>query len=1107
MPGQVKYSGSLTTRISRNYAWFVVRWRKLIIFLVALSTLIAATQIDKIDIRNDPDTLLPRYNHHVLTNAYVEENFGMGNLMVIGLEVNNGDIYQPWFINKVISIHKQLEKLPSARPYNYISIAAKKVRYIKGTEYGLDIKHLLPRAGIDESDEQLTQKIIEDLRVGLEENPVIRDMLLSKDRRSTFIITDFDESVKEHYLAFIQQVKAIIEKESADPRINIYAAGEPYFLAYMLLELKNHWYLFVISVILVALILMLESWSLRITFLPLIGVGASVVLTLGLMGFTQYKLTTMMILTPVLVFAIGIGHSIQVIRQYIEELSQGLEKTTAATNAIAQTIIPATMAIITDVIGFLILSTADISFYRAYALFGLFGMLTLLVTCTTLVPLMATFFSIPADANQSGIHQWEHRLGNWLTRIITGPMKWIPIGGLVILIATSIAFIPRIELGINYAEAAFKKDTPVIHDLYALNDRMPGAISFNIPFIGKEPGTMQDVELLRGIHQMEQVLRDDPAIGFTTSLAQYIQLLNWKMHGEAPEMWVIPYDQELVEQYLFTYSMGGDPEDLSIVTDYDYTSGQLLGFINTMDPKELKRVTDKITDFIQLYQFDKRFADVDVGISNIDTGLSGIGGFAGTSEATREVSQREWLRIPLTTAILVGVIIAILFRSLAMSGLLMIMVAITLLSQYGLAGYLSSMQNWAGNLHFGNLVTLSIGMGLGVDYSIYLASRIKLEYSKSEDFIHALRETFSTTGASALLSVAVLLFSLIPLLMTPLANTWGLAVYIGTAIIVSVITAMTLLPILIRATVNLPVTLIESSDLLNLQVSERTLQLRKEKEELNNALELLKQTQEQLVESEKMASLGGLVAGVAHEINTPLSNAVVASTHLREEVDIIQKAIINGDITRSQLDDFLSSTDKACSLLYNNLSRAANLIQSFKQVAVDQTSQQKRLFDAKTYTEEVLLSIQPKFKKTDIQIQLDCEKDLKIEADPGSYAQVLSNLLMNSLLHAYDNDDEGIIHIAINRLPIQQTEKKEQELCHLRIDYSDDGKGMDAKTLKRIFEPFYTTRRNTGGSGLGMHIVYNLVTQTLNGKISAQSKPGMGSQFLIDIPGCCKISK
>ncbi len=1109
MVAQEKHQPSLTSRIARNYAGFVVRWRKLIIFLVVLATIGAATQIDKIDIRNDPDTLLPRDSHHVLTNAYVEEHFGMGNLMVLGIEVNEGDIYQPWFVNKVISIHKQLEKLPSARLHNYISIAAKKVRYIKGNEYGLDIKHLLPHDGIDESDAKAAQASIDHLRVGLEENPIIRNMLLSRDKRSTFIITDFDESVKEHYLAFIEQVKAIIDKEGADPRINIYTAGEPYFLAYMLLELKNHWYLFAISIFLVALILLLESGDLRITLLPLMGVAASVILTLGLMGFTHYKLTTMMILTPVLVFAIGIGHSIQVIRRYIEELGQGLARTTAATNAIAQTIIPAVMAITTDVTGFLILSTADISFYHAYALFGLFGMFTLLLTCTTLVPLLATLVNIPPDANQTGARRWEHRLGDWLTDVITGPLKWVPVIGVLVIILASIALIPKIELGINYAEAAFKKDTRIINDLYALNERMPGVISFNIPLIAKnkEAGTMQGVPLLRGINQLEKALQQDPAIGFTTSLAQYIQLLNWKIHNDAEEMWAIPNDQKLVDQYLFTYSMESAPEDLSGVTDSDYTNGQLLGFINTMNPKELKRVTDKIIGFTQLFQSSDEFKGIQIGIPDINTGLSGIGGFAGTSEATREVSEREWLRIPLTTAAIIGIIITILFRSLIMAGLLMIMVGITLLSQYGLAGYLSSIENWAGNLHFGNLVTLSIGMGLGVDYSIYLASRIKLEYTKSEDLISAFRETFSTTGSSALLSVLLLLFSLIPLLMTPLANTWGLAVYTSTAIVVSILTAMTLLPTLIRATVNLSVTLMESSNLLNLQVTERTLQLRKEKEALNDALQLLEQTQEQLVESKKMASLGGLVAGVAHEINTPLSNAVIASTHLKEEAAIINQSVEKGEITRSQLIEFLSSTNTACSLLYNNLMRAANLIQSFKKVAVDQSTQNKHLFNAKSYTEEVLLSIRPKFKATNIHIDLKCEKELRIEADPGSYAQILSNLLMNSLSHGYDAGGKGIINITIRRLPKEHPEQKSHDLTDLQILYSDDGKGMTEETVKQMFEPFFTTQRNTGGTGLGMHIIYNLVTQTLGGKITVKSKQGEGVQFLLDIPNCCRITR
>ena len=1090
----MQQTGRSGGKLASAYARFVLKYRYVIMLAVTLLTILAASQIGKIDIRNDPDTLLPADNYHVKTNAYVEEHFGMGNLMVVGVENLNGDIYQPWFVNKIVSIHKKLESLPSARPYNYISIAAKKVRYINGTGDGLDIRRLIPRNGISTSDPEQANELIQQLRVGLENNPVIREMLLSKDRRSTFLITDFDETIKGNYLEFVHKVNEIIAQES-DERIRIYVAGEPYFLASMILELKNHWHLFVLSILLVAVILYIESNCFRCALLPMIGVAISVIWTLGLMGLTQYKLTTMMILTPVLVFAVGIGHSIQVLKRFNEELLTHRNHMIAAEKAISRTMVPAIMAVLTDVLGFLVLFMEDISFYRAYSLFGQFGMISLLLTCTTLVPILATLIRLPVPNTRNNVRRWEEKFGYWLTGIITGPAKWVPVMIILVIVSISSYYVPKIERGINYAEAAFKKDTRIIEDLHALNDRMPGIISFNIPIIGPDVDAMQNVNLLRGINQLEEALREDPAIGFTTSLSQYVHLLNYKMYNDAPEMWVIPYDQELVNQYLFTYSLGGDPGDLSIVTDYDYTNGQLLGFINTMDPAELHRVTTKITNYISLYRDHRYFRNAELSLSDETTGLPGIGGFAGTSAATRDVSEEEWLKLPLITAALVAIAIAILFRSVAMASLIMLMVTITLLAQYGLAGYFSSIKNWGGNLHFGNLVALSIGMGLGVDYSIYLAERIKAEYKKSQDTLKAFQHAFTTTGSSALLSVAVVLFCLTPLMFMPLANTWGLSVYIAVAIVVSVFTAMTLLPILIRATINLPITLTESSNLLNLQVSERTLQLRKEKEDLDKALKLLKETQNQLVEAEKMASLGSLVAGVAHEINTPLGNAVVASTHLTEEVKSIKQARHSDALSRAALDEFLETTDKASTLMYKNLARASNLVQSFKQVATDQSTEEPRLFNLKDYTNEVLNSIQPKFRRTNIEILVDCDEALNINADPGVYAQVLSNLLLNSLIHGFKEKQAGMITISIQP-SLQDPERNNL----VDILYADNGAGMDETTAFKAFDPFFTTRRGTGGSGLGLHIVYNLVTQSLKGRITLDTAPGKGVRFMITIP-------
>ena len=1103
-------------RFASAYARWVIRLRYPLIAVILVSTVLAALAIPSIDIRNDPDTLLPTHNRHVLTNAYVEKTFGMSNFVVVALQVRGGDIYQAWFINKLRDLHRRLETLPDARPDSFISLAAKKARSIQGGADGLDIRRLVPRTGIDARHPERAAEQLEALRQGLVSNVAIRDMLVSADHKAAFVVADFDDQVKSHYLDWVEQLDRIIDQER-DPRLSIYVAGEPYFFAQMLLELRRHWYLFGIAIALVGLALLLESRLLRATLLPLLGVSISIVWTLGLMGMSGYKLTTMMILTPVLIFAVGIGHSIQVMRRYLERLHQCGCHRQAVEEAIARTIVPASVAILTDVTGFLALSTVDISFYRAYTLFGQFGMFSLLLTCTTLVPLLLSLLPPPRPRHRPNpVQTWEAHMGEFIAAFLSGPKKWLPLGLTAVVLLVSASYIPKIEFGINFAEAAFKPDTRPITDLHHLNTITPGVISFNIPFIGAQPGALRDPALLQGIARMEETLRADPAIGFTLSLAQYLRLLNRHLHGDDPAYWTIPDDPTLLEQLIFVYEFGADPEDFNTVVDYDYQAGQLIGYIHTMDPVEVHRVTRKILDYIAIHRDDPAFAQVQIGVPAMAGGPPGLGGFAGTTEATREVSRGQWLLNPLWAILMVAVITALLFRSVAMALLMVMMVTITLTVQYGLAGYFSSVGNWGGNLHFGNLVTLSIAIGLGVDYSIYLAWRFRSEYGHAVELDKALQKTLVSTGSAVVLSVLVLLCSLVPLLFTPLANTWGLAVYIGTAVLVSVFTAMLVLPILIRSAVNLPVSLYQKSNLLNLQVSERTVQLRREKQQLSEALELLRQTQSQLVESEKMASLGGLVAGVAHEINTPVGNALTTASHLQTQTRQLADSYHQKTMKRSALEGYIGCCEEACRIITGNLERAAVLVQSFKQVAVDQASEEQRCILVRRYLDEVLLSLGPELKKSTVTVALECDPALQIQTYPGALSQVISNLVLNALLHAYEPGQAGTITIAVHRHGNPSNSRyafhpsgtaasgpgnvTDDEAVVLR--FHDDGKGIPAEHMGKLYEPFFTTRRNTGGSGLGLNIVYNIVTQTLGGEIHCRSESGRGTEFSIRFPGC-----
>jgi len=280
----------------------------------------------------------------------------------------------------------------------------------------------------------------------------------------------------------------------------------------------------------------------------------------------------------------------------------------------------------------------------------------------------------------------------------------------------------------------------------------------------------------------------------------------------------------------------------------------------------------------------------------------------------------------------------------------------------------------------------------------------------------------------------------------------------------------------------------ELNEELEQRVEKRTEELQQTNVQLSLSLEQLGQTQDQLVQAEKMASLGALVAGVAHEANTPIGLGVTTASYLENKVSEIQRIYESGEMTRNDFEKFQRSAIQSSQIISSNLKRAADLIQSFKQVAVDQSAEERRCFDVCGYTHEVLRSFKPKFINTSYDLQVSCKDGLTFNSYPGGFAQILTNLIMNSFNHGFEGIHEGKIEINI---------EKQQD--YIRIQYKDNGKGMDEKTKKKIFDPFYTTSRGSGGSGLGMHIVYNLITQTFFGDIDCESSPGGGVVFEIKL--------
>ena len=273
------------------------------------------------------------------------------------------------------------------------------------------------------------------------------------------------------------------------------------------------------------------------------------------------------------------------------------------------------------------------------------------------------------------------------------------------------------------------------------------------------------------------------------------------------------------------------------------------------------------------------------------------------------------------------------------------------------------------------------------------------------------------------------------------------------------------------------------------RLSARTDALKESNQELLSTLEKLHEFQDQLVETEKMASLGDMVAGIAHEVNTPIGLGVTASSLLADKLSEIKMAFDNQTLKSSQLKKFLIDSDENVAIIFRNLERAAKLISSFKKVAVDQSSAESRTFNVSGLVDEVLLTISAKIESANVNVKVNCPEELYITSKPGPINQILINLILNSIFHAFDGLDNGTITINIMNLSDQ-----------LHINYRDDGNGIDESIKAKIFDPFTTTKRGSGGSGLGMHLVYNLVTQALDGHITLEEEEERGVSFDITFP-------
>lgn len=270
---------------------------------------------------------------------------------------------------------------------------------------------------------------------------------------------------------------------------------------------------------------------------------------------------------------------------------------------------------------------------------------------------------------------------------------------------------------------------------------------------------------------------------------------------------------------------------------------------------------------------------------------------------------------------------------------------------------------------------------------------------------------------------------------------------------------------------------------LNARLAQR---FKEQTEELDQALATLSHARDDLVRNERLVSLGALVAGVAHELNTPIGVAVLAATTLQDLNAEFKKSVESG-LSRSALTRYLESSAEGVDLISRNLARAATRISGFKQLSVDQTSELRRVFDLRAVVAEVVQSLGPILKKTSHCVEIDIPEDLRMDGYPGPLGQIIINLINNALLHGFDGRENGLVRISAHELDANT----------VALTVSDNGIGMSAEIARKVFDPFFSTKLGQGGSGLGMHIVSSIVTRYFDGSIRLETRPGEGSRWLM----------
>lgn len=727
------------TKLIRSYAEFLIRIRVWVILAVIMITVFLGMQIAKLKIDMNQDIWAPQTHPYVKATKVLEETLVGTDLTLIGIVPKEGDIFQPDILAKIKRIQHGIEEIPEAVKHNVISLAARKVKDIRGTEEGMEVRPML------ESIPQLPEEI-DRLKKAIFSNPIYINSLVSPDGQAAAVIADFRVN-KENpvYTTLYGDIRKVVDKER-DGSVEIYMGGIPIVLngiEFYMLKMPLY---FAIALLIIILI---QYWSFR-TFqgmlLPIATALISVVWGLGFMGLTGVHMDAMGANSPILIMAVAAGHAIQILKRYYEEYCRLTENNPHALSAraishvaVVESLVKVGPVMITAgliaAITFYSLTVSEISVVRHFGFFAGSGIIAALILEMTFIPSLRMLLPPPMASEterekQTGI--MDQLLCTLADNLVGGRAPWI-LAIIFALVAVAFIGVARLQTD-NSLTRYFAKDSDIRNDDTKLNSLFGGTNSIFFLVEGQRQDSLKDPKVLQGIAALQDLLAQEPQVGKTQSIVDMIKRMNQAMHGDDPAYYVIPENRDLIAQYLLLYSISGDPHDLDNFIDNDYQKGAIWVYVkddSTAYAEELYRRAKVV--------IDKKFpAEVTVK----------MGGGLSLTSAINEVLTHEKIKNMVQMALIVFLLSSIALRSFVGGLFVATPLVMIILANFGIMGWLGV------PLDMGTAITASMAIGIGADYEIYLLFRFREELSKTGDILAATRSSLLTSG-KAILFVAM----------------------------------------------------------------------------------------------------------------------------------------------------------------------------------------------------------------------------------------------------------------------------------------------------------------------------------------------------------------